>query len=58
VQTNVAAVWGANEFTVDYHNWYEENHFRDVVARRIMQIIYARSAVIPTIEPAAFLAIN
>lgn len=56
--SNVWDFTGVNEFTVDYHNWYEQNHFRDVAARRIMKIIYAGSPSMPTIEPAASLAIN
>jgi hypothetical protein len=55
---NVWDFTGANEFTIDYHKWYEALHFRDVVARRIMQIVYAGPVATPRIEPLTSLALN
>lgn len=31
---------GKNLFTEDYHNYYEESHYRPIVAMKIMSIIY------------------
>ncbi len=31
---------GVNKFTSDYHNYYENSHYRPHVAREIMEIIY------------------
>ena len=31
---------GVNEFTTDFHNYYEESHYRPQVAREILKRIY------------------
>ncbi len=33
---------GINDFTRDFHNYYETSHFRPPIARRIMAEVYAR----------------
>jgi hypothetical protein len=39
---NVYDYSGINDFTRDFHNYYEKSHFRPTVARRIMDEVYAR----------------
>ena len=35
---------GNNEFTRDYHNYYEDSHYRPFISARILRIIYAPGA--------------
>ena len=37
---NVYDFSGSNAITSDYHNYYEESHFRPVIAQRLMDSIY------------------
>ena len=32
---------GLNEFTIPVGNYYEENHYRPIVGRKILRVIYA-----------------
>lgn len=40
-EKNVSDYSGINKFTEDYRNYYEDSHFRPVVARQIMSEIYS-----------------
>ena len=40
-EENVSDYSGINKFTEDYRNYYEDSHFRPVVARQIMSEIYS-----------------
>jgi hypothetical protein len=37
---NVFDFSGINEFTNDYRNYYEDSHYRPIVARKILEFIY------------------
>lgn len=37
---NVYDFSGCNEVTADYHNYYEDSHYRPHVARRLLDIVY------------------
>jgi len=39
---NVFDFSGVNEFTTDFHNFYEPNHYRPTVAYKIMEMVYEK----------------
>ncbi|MEG2479981.1 MAG: hypothetical protein RSA50_06885, partial [Mucinivorans sp.] len=40
-QNNVFDFSGINSFTKDYHNYYEDSHYRPHVAKAIIDTIYS-----------------
>lgn len=41
-ENNIYDFPGVNSITEDYHNYYEDSHYRPCVARFILQTIYQK----------------
>ena len=42
---------GVNEFTEDYHNYYERAHYRPQLSERLLDIIYGKPCPSPLSSP-------